>query len=241
MGELHLEVLVDRMLREFRVGANVGRPEVAYRETITRTTRAEGRFIRQTGGHGQYGHVWLEVGPAEVGGGLVFKNEITRGDIPSEFIPAIRQGVEEAMAEGVVAGYPLVDIQVALVDGSYHEVDSSPLAFKIAGSMALREAARRAGPVLLEPMMALEVVVSEDFIGEVLGNLNSRRAQIEGIESRFGNIQTIRAYVPLAEMFGYATQLRSMTQGRGTFSMEFNHYAQVSPEREAAITDGYRR
>jgi elongation factor G len=241
MGELHLEVLVDRMLREFRVGANVGKPEVAYRETITRKTRAEGRFIRQTGGRGQYGHVWLEVEPADVGEGFVFESEIIGGVIPNEFISSVREGVGEAMQEGVVAGYPMVDVRVALVDGSYHEVDSSPLAFKIAGSMALREAVRRAGPVLLEPMMVLEVVVPEDFIGEVLGNLNSRRAQIGGIESRFGNIQTIRAYAPLAEMFGYATQLRSMTQGRGTFTMEFDHYAQVSAERAEAITGGWGR
>jgi len=241
MGELHLEVLVDRMLREFRVGANVGKPQVAYRETITRKVRAEGRFIHQTGGRGQYGHVWLEVGPAGPGKGFVFEERIAGGLIPREFISAVRGGVEEAMEEGVLAGYPLVDIKATLVDGSYHEVDSSRLAFRIAGSMALREAVRRADPVLLEPVMDLEVVVPEDFIGEVLGNLNSRRAQIAGTQSRSGGIQAIRAYVPLAEMFGYATQLRSMTQGRGTFTMEFDHYAQVPPERAEAIIGGWRR
>jgi len=241
MGELHLEVLVDRMLREFRVRASVGKPKVAYRETITRKARAEGRFIHQTGGRGQYGHVWLEVEPSGVGKGFVFDDQITGGVIPREFIPAVREGVEGAMEEGMLAGYPLVDIKTTLVDGSYHEVDSSPLAFRIAGSRAVREAVRRAAPVLLEPVMGLEVVVPEDFIGEVLGNLNSRRAQITGIQSRYGGIQTIRACVPLAEMFGYATQLRSMTQGRGTFSMEFDHYDQVPRERAEAIIGGWRR
>jgi len=235
MGELHLEVLVDRMLREFRVGANVGKPQVAYRETITRRARAEGRFIHQTGGRGQYGHVWLEVEPLEPGSGFVFENRVTGDVIPKEFIPAVREGIEEAMENGVLAGYPIVDIKATLVGGSYHEVDSSKLAFKIAGSMALREAVRRGTPVLLEPVMDLEVVIPKDFLGEVLGNLNSRRAQIIGIESRFGDTQAIRAHVPLAEMFGYATQLRSITQGRGTFTMEFDHYAQVPPERAEAI------
>ena len=238
MGELHLEVLIDRMLREFRVGANVGKPQVAFRETITRKARAEGRFVHQTGGRGQYGHVWLEVEPTDTGEGFVFENRIIRGAIPNEFFPAVQQGVEEAMEEGLVAGYPLVDVKVTLVDGSYHDVDSSPLAYRIAGSMAFRDAVRQAMPVLLEPIMDLEVVVPEDFIGEVLGNLNSCRAQIVGIQARFGNIQTINAYIPLAEMFGYATQLRSMTQGRGTFSMEFGHYSQVPQERAKAIVGG---
>jgi len=241
MGELHLEVLIDRMLREFRVGANVGKPQVAYRETVTRKAHAEGRFIHQTGGRGQYGHVWLEVEPANPGEELVFEDRTTGGVIPSQFIPAIRAGIEETMEEGVLAGYPLVDVKVTLTDGSYHEVDSSPLAFKIASSMALREAVRRAAPVLLEPVMILEVVVPGGFIGDVLGNLNSRRAQILGIQPRFGNVQAIRAYAPLAEMFGYATQLRSMTQGRGTFTMEFDHYAQVPPEKAEAIIGGWRR
>ena len=238
MGELHLEVLIDRMLREFRVGANVGKPQVAFRETISRKARAEGRFVHQTGGRGQYGHVWLEVEPTDTGEGFVFENRIIRGAIPNEFFPAVQQGVEEAMEEGLVAGYPLVDVKVTLVDGSYHDVDSSPLAYRIAGSMAFRDAVRQAMPVLLEPIMDLEVVVPEDFIGEVLGNLNSCRAQIVGIQARFGNIQTINAYIPLAEMFGYATQLRSMTQGRGTFSMEFGHYSQVPQERAKAIVGG---
>ncbi len=241
MGELHLEVLVDRMLREFRVGAHVGKPQVAYRETITRKARAEGRFIHQTGGRGQYGHVWLEVEPAGSGKGFVFEDRTTGGLIPREFISAVQEGVEEALEEGVLAGYSLVDIKATLIDGSYHEVDSSRLAFRIAGSMALREAVRRADPVLLEPVMDLQVVVPEDFIGEVLGNLNAHRAQITGIQSQSGGIQAIRAYVPLAEMFGYATQLRSMTQGRGTFTMEFDYYDQVSPEQVEAIMGGWRR
>ncbi|MEA3346143.1 MAG: elongation factor G [Chloroflexota bacterium] len=235
MGELHLEVLVDRLLREFRVGANVGKPQVAYRETITRKARAEGRFIRQSGGRGQYGHVWLEVEPTDSGEGFVFEDKIHRGDIPKEFIPAVQEGVEEAMEDGVLAGYPLVDIKATLVDGSYHEVDSSEMAFRIAGSRALREAVRRADPALLEPVMSLEVVVPEDFLGEVLANLNSRRARITGFQPRSDGLQSIHAYAPLTEMFGYATQLRSMTQGRGTFTMEFEYYNQVSPERAEAI------
>jgi elongation factor G len=241
MGELHLEVLVDRMLREFRVSANIGKPQVAYRESVTRMARAEGRFIHQAGGRGQYGHVWLEVEPTGAPEGFAFEDRTTRGVIPTEFISAIREGVEGAMEEGVLAGYPLVDIKVTLVDGSYHEVDSSKLAFRIAGSRALREAVRGAAPVLLEPVMRMEVVLPEDFLGEVLGNLSSRRAQIAGIESRPGAIQAVRTCVPLAELFGYATQLRSMTQGRGTFTMEFDHYAEVPPERAEAIIGGGRR
>lgn len=232
MGELHLEVLVDRMLREFKVGANVGKPRVAYREAITRLVRAEGRFIRQTGGRGQYGHVWLELEPLEEGKGYEFVNEITNGAIPREFIPAVDKGVREAMESGVLTGYPLVGIRATLVDGSYHEVDSSEMAFKIAGSMALRSGAQRAGPVLLEPIMKVEVMMPEEFTGDVVGNLSSRRAQIEGMESTSGGIQVVRVLVPLAEMFGYATDLRSMTQGRGTFVMEFDHYGQV-PEKLA--------
>jgi elongation factor G len=241
MGELHLEVLIDRMLREFRVGANVGRPQVAYRETVTRKVRAEGRFIHQSGGRGQYGHVWLELEPRAPGEGFAFEDRITQGIIPKEFVPAIQEGVEGAMEEGILAGYPLVDIKVTLVDGSCHEVDSSQLAFRIAASRALREAMRGAAPVLLEPVMNLEVVLPEDFLGEVLGNLSSRRAQIAGIESRHTGVQAIRTHIPLAEMFGYATQLRSMTQGRGTFTMEFDHYAQVPPERTQAIIGGGQR
>jgi elongation factor G len=226
MGELHLEVLVDRMLREFHVSANVGRPQVSYRETITMPVRAEGRYIRQTGGHGQYGHVWLELEPLAKGTGYVFENEISNGKIPKEFIPAVDQGIQEAMESGVLAGYPVVDIKVRLVDGSFHEEDSSPLAFKIAGSMALKNGVQRAKPILLEPIMYVEAVVSEDFVGEVMGDLNSRRAQIEGLEVR-GSLQAVRAHAPLAEMFGYATALRSLTQGRGTFTMEFDYYAEV--------------
>jgi elongation factor G len=226
MGELHLEVLVDRMLREFHVSANVGKPQVSYRETITMPVRAEGRYIRQTGGHGQYGHVWLELEPLAKGTGYVFENEISNGKIPKEFIPAVDQGIQEAMESGVLAGYPVVDIKVRLVDGSFHEEDSSPLAFKIAGSMALKSGVQRAKPILLEPIMNVEAVVSEDFVGEVMGDLNSRRAQIEGLEVR-GSLQAVRAHAPLAEMFGYATALRSLTQGRGTFTMEFDYYAEV--------------
>jgi elongation factor G len=226
MGELHLEVLVDRMLREFHVSANVGKPQVSYRETITIPVRAEGRYIRQTGGHGQYGHVWLELEPLAKGTGYVFENEISNGKVPKEFIPAVDQGIQEAMESGVLAGYPVVDIKVRLVDGSFHEEDSSPLAFKIAGSMALKNGVQRAKPILLEPIMRVEAVVSEDFVGEVMGDLNSRRAQIEGLEVR-GSLQAVRAHAPLAEMFGYATALRSLTQGRGTFTMEFDYYAEV--------------
>lgn len=240
MGELHLEVLVDRMMREFRVAANVGRPRVAYRETITRKVRQQGRFVRQTGGHGQYGDVTLEIEPLSPGEGFVFEDRTVGGVIPKEFIPAVERGVREAMESGVLAGYPLVDIGVAVVDGSYHEVDSSEMAFKVAGSMALREGALRAGPVLLEPIMKVEVVVPEEFLGDVLGNLNARRAEIQSIEPR-GNAQAIRAIVPLAEMFGYATDLRSMTQGRGTFTMEFSHYARVSEAEAEAVIRGVRR
>jgi elongation factor G len=226
MGELHLEVLVDRMLREFRVSANVGQPQVSYRETITIPVRSEGRYIRQTGGHGQYGHVWLELEPLPKGEGYVFEDETSQGVIPKEFIPAINAGVSEAMESGVLAGYPVVDIKVRLVGGSYHEEDSSALAFKIAGSMALKSGVQKAKPILLEPIMRVEVVVPEEFVGDVIGDLNSRRAQIEGMEAR-GAVQAVRAHAPLAEMFGYATSLRSLTQGRGTFTMEFDYYAEA--------------
>jgi elongation factor G len=226
MGELHLEVLVDRMLREFHVSANVGKPQVSYRETITVPVRSEGRYIRQTGGHGQYGHVWLELQPLAKGEGYVFEDAITNGKIPKDFVPAVDQGVQEAMESGVLAGYPVVDLKVTLVDGSFHEEDSSALAFKIAGSMALRNGVQRAKPILLEPVMKVETVVPEDFVGEVMGDLNSRRAQIEGMDSR-GSQQAVRAHAPLAEMFGYATALRSLTQGRGTFTMEFDYYSEV--------------
>lgn len=241
MGELHLEVLVDRMLREFKVSANVGKPQVAYRETITQPARAEGRFIRQTGGRGQYGHVWLEIEPLEKGKGFEFEDRTVGGVIPKDFAPAVEQGVMEAMESGVLAGYPLVDLKVALVGGSYHDEDSSEMAFKIAGSMALRDGVQKAGPVLLEPVMSVEVVVPEEFTGDVIGNLNARGAQIESMELRADGVQAVRAHVPLAEMFGYATDLRSMTQGRGIFTMEFDHYDEVSPEVAGRIALGGQR
>jgi len=227
MGELHLEIIVDRLVREFGVDANVGKPQVAYRETIRRKVeRAEGRFVRQTGGRGQYGHVVLEIEPNEPGAGYEFESRIVGGVVPREYIPAVDEGVREAMSTGVLAGYPVVDVKVALVDGSYHEVDSSDMAFKIAGSLAFKEGARKADPVLLEPMMAVEVVTPAEFMGDVMGDLNARRGHIDGMEPR-GNTQVIRATVPLATMFGYATDLRSMTQGRATYTMQFKHYAEV--------------
>ncbi|SHM21969.1 elongation factor G [Caldanaerovirga acetigignens] len=226
MGELHLEIIVDRMFREFKVQANVGRPQVAYKETIRKSVKAEGKYIRQTGGRGQYGHVWLEIEPLEPGKGYEFVNKIVGGVIPKEYIPAVDAGVREAMQNGVLAGYPVVDVKVTLFDGSYHEVDSSEMAFKIAGSVAFKEAMKKADPVLLEPIMKVEVVVPEEYMGDVIGDLNSRRGHIEGVEMR-GNVQVIRGYVPLAEMFGYATDLRSKTQGRGTYTMQFSHYAEV--------------
>ncbi|MDQ3547177.1 MAG: elongation factor G [Chloroflexota bacterium] len=223
MGELHLEVIVDRLLREFKVGANVGKPQVAYRETITKRVRIEGRFIRQTGGRGQFGHVWLELEPLEAGSGFVFEDKIVGGSVPREYIPAVGQGVKEAMATGGDAGFPIVDMKVALVDGSFHQVDSSEMAFKIAGSMALKDGVRRASPVVLEPIMKVEVTTPEEFMGDVIGNLNARRGRVDGMEARAG-AQVIVAFVPLSNMFGYTTELRSMTQGRATSSMEFDHY-----------------
>ncbi|MBN1315633.1 MAG: elongation factor G [Anaerolineales bacterium] len=241
MGELHLEVLVNRMLREFKVQANVGKPRVAYRETITRPVRGiEGRFIRQTGGRGQYGVVVLDLFPRSSGEGNLFENRIKQGAVPSEFIPAIESGVKEAMESGVIAGYPLVDVLAVLVDGSYHEVDSTDIAFKVAGSLAVQDGIIKGEPVLLEPIMKVEVITPEEFTGEVLGNLSSRRAEIEGMEPRTGGLQVIDSMVPLAEMFGYATQLRSMSQGRGTFTMEYDHYNRVSDEILEAIMDGRR-
>jgi elongation factor G len=238
MGELHLDVLVDRMVREFKVWANVGRPQVAYRETITRPVRAEGRFVRQTGGRGQYGHVWLELEPLEKGKGFEFENEIVGGVIPKEYIPAVEKGVREALDSGVIAGYPVVDVRARLVDGSYHEVDSSEMAFKIAGSMGFKAGVQKAGPVLLEPIMKVEVVVPENYMGDVIGDLSARRARIEGMEPRIGGATAINAFVPLATMFGYATDLRSMTQGRGTFTMEFDHYDQLPPNIAEEIVGG---
>lgn len=229
MGELHLEVLVDRMLREFRVQARVGKPQVAYRESITRPVeRAEYRYVKQTGGRGQYGHVVLELEPAEMGSGVTFENDIVGGVIPKEFISGIEKGIREAAEAGVLAGYPVTDIRVRLYDGSYHEVDSSEMAFKMAASLAFKEGIQKGNPVLLEPVMRVEVVVPEEFLGDIIGQLNARRGEILGTELRPGNTQAVRAMVPLAEMFGYATDLRSATQGRGAFTMEFDHYNQVS-------------
>jgi elongation factor G len=226
MGELHLEIIVDRMKREFKVEANVGKPQVAFRETITRTIVEEYKHIKQTGGHGQYGHVKIRLEPNQAGKGFVFTNEVVGGVIPKEFIPAVEKGVRESCDRGVIAGFPLIDVKVALIDGSYHDVDSSAMAFELAGSLCLREAARKAGPILLEPMMAVEVVTPEDYMGAVIGDLNARRGKITGMEPQAG-VQTLAAEVPLSTMFGYATELRSATQGRATYTMEFSHYAPV--------------
>jgi elongation factor G len=226
MGELHLEIIVDRMLREFKVQANVGRPQVAYKETISRSAKAEGRFVRQTGGRGQYGDVWIELEPMEKGAGFEFVNKIVGGVVPREYIAPVEAGIKEAMESGVLAGYPVIDIRAILYDGSYHDVDSSEMAFKIAGSMAFKNAADKAGPVLLEPIMRVEVTTPENFVGDVIGDLNARRGRVEAMEPR-GNIHVVKAFVPLAEMFGYATTLRSMTQGRAAYSMEPSHYEQV--------------
>jgi elongation factor G len=226
MGELHLEILVDRMFREFKVEANVGKPQVAYRETITKQVESEGRYIRQTGGRGQYGHCWIRIFPQEPGKGFEFVNATVGGSIPKEFINPIQKGIEEAMTGGVLAGYPVVDIKVEVFDGSFHDVDSSEMAFKIAGSMAFKEGAAKARPVLLEPIMEVEVVTPDDYMGDVIGDLNSRRGKIQAMNPRSG-VQVIEALVPLAEMFGYATDLRSKTQGRATYTMQFAHYAQV--------------
>ena len=229
MGELHLDVLVDRMMREFKVQANVGRPRVAYRETITRpVTKVDYRYVKQSGGKGQYGHVVINVEPVERGQGLTFENKIFGGSIPTEYIPAIEKGVKEAAETGVLAGYPIVDVKVTLTDGSFHEVDSSEMAFKMAGLFAFKEAMQKGAPVLLEPVMKVEVVVPEEYLGEILGQINSRRGTILGMEVRPGNAQAANGNVPLAEMFNYTTELRSATQGRGVFTMEFDHYAPVS-------------
>jgi len=236
MGELHLEVLVDRMLREFRVQARVGRPQVAYRESITRPVeKAECRYIKQTGGRGQYGHVVLRLEPGEPGSGIVFENGIVSGVIPREFIPSVEKGVREAAEGGVIAGYPVTDVAIRLYDGSFHEVDSNEMSFKMAGSMAFKEGIQRGAPVLQEPIMKVEVVAPEDYVGDVIGQMNARRGEILGMEIRPGKAQAVRAMVPLAEMFGYATELRSATQGRGVFTMEFDHYARVSENVARAI------
>ena len=226
MGELHLDIIVDRLLREFRVGCNVGNPQVAYRETIRKSVKAEGKFIRQSGGKGQYGHCWLEITPLEMGAGFTFDNKVVGGAIPKEYIAPIEAGVKEAMENGVVAGYPMVDIGVTVYDGSYHEVDSSEMAFKIAGSMGFKAGAEKASPVLLEPYMKVDITVPEEYMGDVIGDVNSRRGRIEGMEARNG-AQVIHSFVPLASMFGYATDLRSKTQGRGTYTMQVDHYEEV--------------
>ena len=226
MGELHLEIIVDRLLREFKVEANVGKPQVAYRETIRKHAEAQGKFVRQTGGRGQYGDVYIEVDPNEPGGGFVFENKIVGGAVPREYVPAVEKGIKEAMETGVLAGYPMVDVKVALTDGSYHDVDSSEMAFKIAGSMGFKEACRKAKPVLLEPVMDVEVVTPEEYMGAIVGDLNSRRGRILSMEGR-GSSQVIRANVPLGQMFGYATEMRSLTQGRATYTMQFARYEEV--------------
>jgi elongation factor G len=234
MGELHLEIITDRLLREFNVQANVGRPQVAYKETITQKAAVEGRYIKQTGGAGDYAVVKLEVAPGEQGAGFQFENAVRGGSIPTEYIPAARAGAEEAAQSGVLAGYPVVDLRVRLLDGQYHEVDSSERAFKIAASMAVREGMQKAGPVLLEPIMNVEAVTPEEFVGVVQGDLASRRGDITGLEAR-GNARAVTAKVPLATMFGYVNALRSMTQGRATYTMQFSHYAQVPPQVAAGI------
>jgi len=244
MGELHLEIIVDRMLREFKVDATVGRPQVAYKETVLGQAEAEGKYVRQTGGHGQYGHVWLRVEPRERGAGFEFVNEIKGGVIPQEFIAPVEKGVKEALDKGVLAGYPLVDLSVTLYDGSYHDVDSSEIAFKIAASMALQEASRRAKLALLEPIMKLQTITPEQFMGDVIGDINSKRGSIENMDDRgegMARVKVIDAKVPLSEMFGYATSLRSMTQGRANFSMEFDHYAVVPKNVEQQVVEGRKK
>ncbi|MBC7233905.1 MAG: elongation factor G [Chloroflexi bacterium] len=240
MGELHLEVLVDRMLREFRVQANVGKPQVSYRETITKSARVEGRFVRQAMGRGQYGHAWLELEPLPRGSGVVFENRLPPGKIPEEYVRAVEQGVRESTESGVLAGYPLVDLKVALVDGSYDEENSSEQAFKAAAAIAMRKGVMQAMPTLMEPIMRVEVVAPGEFVGEIIGDLNARRAHIESMDLREDGFQAVRAIVPLEEMFGYATDLRSLTQGRGTFTMEFDHYAELPESRVQELTGGYR-
>ena len=234
MGELHLDIIVDRMMREFGVDAKVGRPQVAYKETITTGVRAEGRFVKQTGGHGQYGHIWLEMEPLERGKGFEFVNKIQGGAVPRQFIPHVKQGVKEALESGVLAGYPIIDVKATLVDGSYHEVDSSEIAFKMAGSLAVREGVKSANPILLEPIMKLEVATPKEFLGDIMGDLNAKRARVEAIELRAWT-HIIRCYLPLAETFGYTTELRSMSQGRAAYSMEFYRYQEVPKEMAREI------
>lgn len=226
MGELHLDIIVDRMKREFKVEANVGAPQVAYRETFRTGAKVEGKFVRQSGGRGQFGHVWIEFEPNEEGAGFEFENAIVGGVVPREYIPAVQAGLEDSLENGVLAGFPLIDIKAKLFDGSYHDVDSNEMAFKVAASMALKNAVSKCNPVLLEPIMKVEVVIPEEYMGDIMGDVTSRRGRVEGMEAR-GNAQVVRAMVPLAEMFGYATALRSNTQGRGTFTMFMDHYEEV--------------
>ena len=237
MGELHLDIIVDRLLREFKVEANVGNPQVAYKETIRKAVKSEGKFVRQSGGRGQYGHCWLEIEPREPGSGYEFVNKIVGGAIPKEYIGSVDAGIQDAMNSGILAGYPVVDVKVTLFDGSYHEVDSSEMAFKIAGSMGFKEGCKKADPVLLEPIMKVEITVPEEYMGDVIGGINSRRGRIEGMDSRAG-AQIIRTFVPLSEMFGYATALRSTTQGRGVFSMEISHFEEVPKSIQEEIING---
>ncbi len=239
MGELHLEVLVDRMLREFRVQARVGRPQVAYRELITRSVdKVVYRHVKQTGGRGQFAHVVFEMTPGESGSGIEFESDITGGAIPREFIPAVEKGVMDSAEAGVLAGYPVTDVKVRLYDGSFHEVDSNEMAFRTAASIAFREGIQKAGPILQEPIMKVEVVVPDEFLGDIIGQLNARRGEILGMEIRPGQAQAVKAMVPLAEMFGYATELRSGTKGRGVFTMEFDHYARISEKVARQIMTG---
>ena len=237
MGELHLDIIVDRMKREFKVECNVGNPQVAYRETIRKQVEVEGKFVRQSGGRGQFGHVWLRIEPNEEGAGYEFVNEIVGGVIPKEFIPSVDKGIQEQMQNGVLAGYPVLDVKVTLFDGSYHDVDSSEMAFKIAGSMGFKKGAAEANPVLLEPTMNVEVTTPEDWMGDVVGDLNRRRGMIEGMEDGVAGIKIVRAKVPLSEMFGYATDLRSATQGRASYSMEFFNYAEAPNNVAKAIIE----
>jgi len=234
MGELHLEIIVDRLRREFKVEANIGQPQVAYRETVRRSVEQEGKFVRQSGGRGQYGHVWIRIEPQEPGTGYAFENAIVGGVVPKEYIPAVDKGIREQTANGVLAGFPVVDVKVTLFDGSYHDVDSSEMAFKIAGSMAFKEGALKAGAVLLEPMMKVEVETPEEYMGDVMGDLNRRRGLIQGMEDLAGQ-KLLRAEVPLSEMFGYSTSLRSMSQGRATYSMEFQKYAEAPANVAEAV------
>ena len=249
MGELHLEIIVDRLLREFKVEATVGKPQVTYKETIRKPAKAEGRYVRQTGGHGQYGHCWIELEPQEPGKGYEFESRIVGGVIPKEFISPIDQGIQEAAKSGAIAGYEVVNFKAAVTDGSYHDVDSSEMAYKIAASMAFKEAVRKADPCLMEPMMKVEVIVPDQYLGDVMGNVSSRRGRVEGTEVR-GQDQIIHAFVPLSEMFGYTTDLRSRTQGRGMFTMQFDHYEEVpksvaekggKPQWQKDITSGLSR